>query len=86
MEFKSKYKSMSFYSNGERKRFANGIYNTENAEEIKDLKKLKHVTYSESEDLEDKKVSELKEMAKDKGVEGYANMKKEELIEALKGE
>lgn len=35
------------------------------------------------EDLNSKKVSELKDMAKEKGLEGYSNMKKEELIELI---
>lgn len=34
--------------------------------------------------LNSKKVGELKDIAKEKGLEGYSNMKKEELIEVLK--
>lgn len=33
--------------------------------------------------LNSKKVGELKDMAKEKGLEGYSNMKKEELIKLL---
>lgn len=35
--------------------------------------------------LEDLTVKELKELAKDKRIEGYSDMKKEELIKALEG-
>lgn len=35
--------------------------------------------------LEDMTVKELRELAKEKNIDAYYNMKKEELIEALKG-
>lgn len=38
-----------------------------------------------NDDLQSLKVDDLKKMAKEKGIEGYSDMKKEELIKALKG-
>ena len=37
-------------------------------------------------ELEQKGVRELKEIAKEKGLEGYSNLNKEELIKLLKGD
>lgn len=43
-----------------------------------------HEIETEQEGYEKMTVPELKEMAKNKGVEGYSNMKKDELINVLK--
>lgn len=43
MKFKSKYKRLSFTVNGVRKKFSEGLYETEDKEEILVLEKLRDV-------------------------------------------
>ena len=48
------------------------------------LEKKAVKTETKTSDLSSKTVAELKEIAKEKGIEGYTTMKKAELLEALK--
>ena len=62
--------------------------NNNKKEEIKviekEVKREEIKKSNETEDLEEMKLSDLKTLAKDKGIKGYSSMKKDELIEALK--
>ena len=52
--------------------------------EVKVEKEVNKETKASSNNLESKTLKELKELAKEKNVEGYSTMKKAELLEALK--
>ena len=53
---------------------------TKKVEEVKEEKETK----DKKEDLSGKTLTELKELAKEKGIKGYSKLKKEELLEVLK--
>ena len=61
-----------------------GVVKEEKVEKKEAKKEEKVTDTKESNDLSSKTVAELREIAKDKGVEGYSTMKKADLIAALK--
>lgn len=54
-------------------------------QEKKKNNKIENIKKEKVVDYETMTVKELKELAKEKEIDGYYNMKKEELIKALKG-
>lgn len=70
--------------------FLNGVGETEDKWLINWFKSKGYIIEEQEQDedeinLEELTVDELRQIAKDRKVEGYSKMKKEELIEALEG-
>lgn len=66
--------------------FVNGIGETENKWAIQWFKRKGYKVIQEKKiDYNSLTVKELRVIAKEKGIEGYSDMKKDELIQALKG-
>ena len=55
-----------------------------NKKKIEKYKKLGFVIVENKEELKEKTVKELEEIAKERGLSGYSDLKKAELIELLK--
>lgn len=66
--------------------FVNGMGETENKWAIQWFKRKGYKVIEEKKiDYNSLTVKELRAIAKEKGIEGYLDMKKDELIQALKG-
>ena len=59
------------------------VEKTEKIEKVEEVKEIKEEV-KETEDLSSKTLTELKAIAKEKGIKGYSTMKKDQLIENLK--